>query len=269
MSFPCAEQSGLFPLFYMREGFILLHRQSITRGDWKCPERTLAWIDLLTLANYEDGVVTASYGFLANRWRVGKSTVFKWMTYWKGERQCERLSERDSERKGERFFIVNYAKYQNSGERKGERQSERKGERQSELRYKDSSSKSVEPITTPSVLPPVKGLSPAAIKNFVPERNEILAAFKAAMGQAVLDGSEKMNSVAAKRILLKALKATNDDRAKAMRNILGAISLVPRDPYHGPKCTSLLYLERHWLEILRKASASISKTVVITSPPTP
>lgn len=123
----------------MRDGYILLHRQGITPDEWKTPERTLAWIDLLTLTNFENGIVTVSYGFLATRWRVGKSTVFKWMAHWIGERQLERTGERDSERNGERFFVVNYAKYQKLGERVGERQGERKGERNSELRYTVSS----------------------------------------------------------------------------------------------------------------------------------
>jgi hypothetical protein len=140
----------------MRDGYILLHRQGITPEEWKTPERTLAWIDLLTLTNFENGIVTVSYGFLANRWRVGKSTVFKWMAYWMkedqitkvGERTSERQGERWSERKGERYFVVNYAKYQRQGERVGERKGERQGERKGEPMNKDMSSKSPEPNHT-------------------------------------------------------------------------------------------------------------------------
>lgn len=127
----------------MRDGYILLHRQGITPEEWKTPERTLAWIDLLTLTNFENGIITVSYGFLATRWRVGKSTVYKWMRHWIGERQIERTGERDSERNGERFFIVNYAKYQKLGERVSERKGERRSERKGELRYKITRSKSV------------------------------------------------------------------------------------------------------------------------------
>lgn len=119
----------------MRNGYILLHRQSITPDDWRHPERTLAWIDLLTLVDHETSIANVSYGFLATRWRVGKSTVFKWVKHWKSERQIERLSERNSERNSERFFIVNYAKYQRVGERQSERSGERKSERQSEPMY--------------------------------------------------------------------------------------------------------------------------------------
>lgn len=123
----------------MRNGYILLHRQSITPEDWKHPERTLAWIDLLTLVDHQTSIANVSYGFLAMRWRVGKSTVFKWVKHWKSERQLERLSERNSERNSERFFIVNYAKYQKVGERQSERSGERKSERQSEPMYTVSS----------------------------------------------------------------------------------------------------------------------------------
>lgn len=126
----------------MRTGYILLHRQGLTPEEWKNPERTLAWIDFLTLANYDDGIVTASYGFLAKRWRKSKGTIHFWIKHWITERQIERLTERSTERNAERFFIVRYAEYQKLTERVTERSTERSTERQAELRYKVSSNKS-------------------------------------------------------------------------------------------------------------------------------
>lgn len=127
----------------MRSGYILLHRKGITRDEWRHPKRTLAWIDFCTLAAYEnymadDGVwirkgeVIASYGFLANRWRTSKGTVHFWMTHWMDERQVERLPERCIERNAERFFIVNYAKYQEVGDRTDERTDRRSAEPKTE-----------------------------------------------------------------------------------------------------------------------------------------
>ena len=127
-----------------REGFILVHRQAFTRESWENPKRSYAWLDLLTLANYEDGVVTVSYGFLANRWLISKSTAHDWIQYWVSERSLERLPERSSERNAERFFVVNYAKYQAPTERSVERRSERRSERQPEPKKEVSRNKSVE-----------------------------------------------------------------------------------------------------------------------------
>lgn len=127
-----------------RDGFILLHRQSIDRDGFKHAARTLAWIDLLTLTNHEDAVVTVSYGFLAFRWGISKSTAHDWVSRWVYERSLERLPERSSERNAERFFVVNYAKYQQPTERSSERRSERRSERSSELKKQVTSNKSVE-----------------------------------------------------------------------------------------------------------------------------
>jgi hypothetical protein len=123
----------------MRKGYILLHRQGITPDEFKHPERTLAWIDLLTLTNHENGIVTVSYGFLAKRWLCSKDTAFNWVKRWIAERRIERTGERDSERNAERFFVVNYAKYQKTAERFTERQPERPTERKPEQRYTNSS----------------------------------------------------------------------------------------------------------------------------------
>lgn len=123
----------------MRKGYILLHRQGITPEEWKTPERTLAWFDLLTMVDFETGLVTINYTFYERRWRTARSTIHKWVRYWEGERMCERTGEHDSERNGERFFIVNYAKYQRLGEQEGEQTGEQEGERKGEPRYKVNS----------------------------------------------------------------------------------------------------------------------------------
>lgn len=110
-------------LFAMRHGFILLHRKGITAAEWRHPKRTLAWIDFCTMAAYEDymaedgvwirkGEVIASYGFLGRRWRIAKGTVHRWMSHWIAQRQVERRPERCVERDAERFFLINYSKYQ-------------------------------------------------------------------------------------------------------------------------------------------------------------
>jgi len=130
----------------MRNGFILLHRQGITPEEWKHPIRTLAWIDLLTLTNYENSIVTVSYGFLAARWRCSKDTAYQWMKHWIAERQLERTGERDTERNAERFFVVNYAKYQKTAERVAERTTERQPERGTEQRYNVMGTPSVETV---------------------------------------------------------------------------------------------------------------------------
>lgn len=127
----------------MRNGFILLHRKGIDADEWKHPLRTLAWIDLCTMAAWDDytaedgvqlkrGEVIASYGFLAQRWKRSKSRVHEWITTWIAERQLERRAERCTERNAERFFLLNYAKYQEIPERVAERSPERLGERGAE-----------------------------------------------------------------------------------------------------------------------------------------
>lgn len=125
----------------MRKGYILLHRQGIAAEEWKHPRRTLAWIDLLTLVDYKTCTVTASYGFLATRWRVSKNTAHLWIQHWITERQIERLAERDTERNAERFFVVNYAEYQQPTERFAERGTERVTERFTEQKKQVSSIK--------------------------------------------------------------------------------------------------------------------------------
>ncbi len=128
----------------MRNGYILLHRQSITPDEWKNPRRTLVWVDLLTFVDHETLIVTVSYGFLATRWRVSKNTSHLWIQQWITERRIERCTERSAERNAERFFVVNYAKYQKTEERFTERQTERGTERKTEQRYTVSSTPSKE-----------------------------------------------------------------------------------------------------------------------------
>lgn len=126
-----------------RDGYILLHRKGLSQDEWKHPMRTLAWIDFLTMAAWQEftapdgvrvglGQVIASYGFLATRWGVSKDTAFNWIKHWIAERQVERLPERCAERSAERYFVVNYAKYQQSAERPTERPTERGAERTAE-----------------------------------------------------------------------------------------------------------------------------------------
>jgi hypothetical protein len=136
----------------VRNGYILLHRQGLTEDEWKHPLRTLAWIDFLTMAAWEDftaddgvrvsrGEVIASYGFLAKRWRVSKDTAHTWLKHWIAERQVERRAERCTERSAERFFLLNYAKYQETAERVAERTAERSAEQMKGKQVKTNSQK--------------------------------------------------------------------------------------------------------------------------------
>lgn len=134
----------LISVVIMRKGYILLHRQGITPAEWKTPERTLAWFDLLTMVDFETGLVTINYTFYERRWRTARSTIHLWVKHWIGEQQLERTGEHDHERNGERFFVVNYAKYQRYGEQEGEQKGEQKGERKGEPRKKVSSNNSIE-----------------------------------------------------------------------------------------------------------------------------
>lgn len=142
------------PLQVMRDGFILLHRKAISKESWKNPRRSYAWIDLLLLAAFEqytahDGVVirrgeiVASYRFLADKWNEPLSTVYRWIQYFIAEHMMERSPERCMERDAERFFIVNYAKYQEGAERDMERTPEQEPERTPEQIKENINNKSV------------------------------------------------------------------------------------------------------------------------------
>jgi len=109
----------------MRQGFIFLHRQAITPDEWRNPGRVLAWIDLLTMADYKTGIVECSFGSLSRRWRVSKHTAHRWIHDFMATGRLKVYAERKTERSPERYFIVNYAKYQHPTERKAERKAER------------------------------------------------------------------------------------------------------------------------------------------------
>lgn len=99
----------------MRNGYILLHRKGITEAEWLNPLRTLAWIDLCTLAACEEtttkdgtlqrGEVFAEAEFLADRWRQSPETVRSWLLDWE-------LEGRTQSREGKILLLVNYDKYQ-------------------------------------------------------------------------------------------------------------------------------------------------------------
>lgn len=138
----------------MRDGFISLHRKAISKESWKNPARALAWVDLLLMAAFEtytahDGVVIqkgeviASYRFLADKWGQPLTTVYRWIQHFIAERSLERSPERCMEREAERFFIVNYAKYQTPTERSPEREAERSPERGPEQIKENSNNKLV------------------------------------------------------------------------------------------------------------------------------
>ena len=146
----------------MRDGFILLHRKAISKESWKNPRRSYAWIDLLLLAAFDEytahdgvtihrGEIIASYGFLAEKWGVPKTTVYDWIQYFLSERMIERSPERCPERDAERWFIVNYAKYQDMPERESERSPERESERSPEQIKRNSNNKSVKTNTDKSI----------------------------------------------------------------------------------------------------------------------
>lgn len=115
----------------MRQGWIVLHRKGITEEEWRNPERTLAWIDLLLLAAWQDftnqdgielkrGEFIASVRYLAQRWNKPKTTVERWLDYWIiTDKRLEKVGHRCGQSCGHKpgqvpghFFIVNYAKYQ-------------------------------------------------------------------------------------------------------------------------------------------------------------
>lgn len=106
-----------------RNGFVLIHRQGITQCEWKHPLRTLAWIDLITLAAWENyktddgtklkrGELIASERFLARRWGQNCGTVHRWLLYWENQKQVQRVVQASSKQVPQRLFVVNYARFQ-------------------------------------------------------------------------------------------------------------------------------------------------------------
>lgn len=96
----------------MREGWFLLHRQMFDARAWDNPLQTLAWIDLISMADHRTGIVTASVRFLADRWRVPKSTVQRWIDLWVMGQQVGRSMGHLAGQQVGQLSIVNYAKYQ-------------------------------------------------------------------------------------------------------------------------------------------------------------
>src|SRR5436305_2061182 len=103
----------------MRDGYILLHRKGITEQEWLNPLRTLAWIDLCTLAVSEDtetkegvtlrrGELVANSEALAVRWRQDAETVRSWLLDWELEGRTQARTQADPRV----LFLVNYDKYQ-------------------------------------------------------------------------------------------------------------------------------------------------------------
>lgn len=106
----------------MNDGFILLYKKAITLDEWKHPLRTLAWIDLLTLVEWQDkevngrevkrGELIVSETFLANRWHQHRGTVHRWLDNWERKQMVKRLEKQSGKQSPQRISIVNYAKYQ-------------------------------------------------------------------------------------------------------------------------------------------------------------
>lgn len=134
-----------------RPGYFLVHRKCLTPDVLQGCNRILAWIDFISLANFEEdskdyAIVTASYGFLAKRWGCSKDTAYRRIQHWIKEKQTERLPERCTERNAERFFLLQYAKYQKPTERVTERVTERHPEQMKISNKKISNKKQYKPI---------------------------------------------------------------------------------------------------------------------------
>lgn len=96
----------------MREGYFLIHRQLLDRDAWKNPKRTLAWIDMISMADHKTHCVTASVRWLGDRWGVSKSTVGRWVDEWTQGHRVTRKAGQEAGQDMMTIFIVNYAKYQ-------------------------------------------------------------------------------------------------------------------------------------------------------------
>jgi hypothetical protein len=214
----------------MRNGFILFHRQGLTEDDWKHPLRTLAWIDFLTMAAWDDftaddgvrigrGEVIASYGFLSRRWRVSKDTAFCWIKHWIAERQVERRAERCSERSAERFFVVNYAKYQDSAERVAERSTERPAERSAEqmkgIHQTKQQKENTETGTAANVVDPTEN----EFRQFVPFASSVLGRPKVYTAEGLAKWKARRRSFDAREIAQAFSNLSNEpDRWKITNN---------------------------------------------------
>lgn len=74
-----------------------------------------------------------------------------------------------------------------------------------------------------------------------------------------LDGTLRENKQAAVRLMQKICDVTNNDLAKAQQNIIAAIEMAARDPFHSKNFTSVMYLERHIIKILKASHISQSE----------
>lgn len=166
----------------MRNGFILLHRKGITEDEWKYPLRTLAWIDLLTLAAWDDyttpsgvlvkrGEVIASETFLAERWRQNRGTVHRWLAYWEAQQMVQRSVQQQGKHSPQRIFLLNYAKYQvvpqqspqqteqHSGQQSPQTMKRKEQDSNSQNQNKEAEARKAEadvPETAPAVTEPVR-----------------------------------------------------------------------------------------------------------------
>ena len=107
-------------------GWIKIHREIQKHWIAQCPEKLGRWVDLLLLANYEDGKVLVgetlvelkrgqmvmSLSFLAERWNVSKRTVLKFLLLLEEDKMCTRCSNR----KVTILTICNYDSYQMRGD---------------------------------------------------------------------------------------------------------------------------------------------------------
>lgn len=97
--------------------------------------------------------------------------------------------------------------------------------------------------------------------------NGILSELLRVTGLPALDGTRDGNRRAAWRLYRKALASTAGDVTRAKQAITLAIRSVPNDKWHAARCTSVLYLEKHWIEILNKVVKTAPKVSVIPSKP--
>ena len=105
-------------------GWIKIHRELGKHWLAQDMERLGRWIDLLLLANYEDGKVLVgdslvtlkrgqmimSFSFLANRWKCSKSTASKFIELLESDGMVERYTER----RATILTICKYDSYQQS-----------------------------------------------------------------------------------------------------------------------------------------------------------
>lgn len=90
--------------------------------------------------------------------------------------------------------------------------------------------------------------------------NEVILFLKKTMNIPALDGSEKQNRFAAKRLIDKLSKIK--DHESAMANIKAAIQIASIDSFWKTKVTSVRALEQHIITILKSGAETIQKNIV-------